>query len=538
MSTQQPVDSLLQAMDSRTSASDSLDVALALLSDTPVNEILEASKGDDSKHITDVPRSLLSSSKSSSFHPQSVTSTIAHEQTPFEEFSVQVKELCHLLWRSSSKEPRSEGLLRGSSNRLLGALRSKKVGRLLRSSSPPKEFVIERLTGGTFNRVVGITIIGSDGMSGTQMMLRVPRMEWLSTPDREVAVLRYVRQHTSIPVAEVTAFDFTSNKPLNKLYVVQTRLPGTNLHAAAKQREMTTDQWCTVARNIGRTMLELQKITNPTPGLIEASSIEDGTQSFSVCPFDIKSAYDPKWKEKVAAVVAEENATAIRNYEKSTLMFFAVQFGRWRADELRREPQGILYWDFMHRLIDAASQMDSVSCLGDDTNCLAHLDLAGRNTMVEFNNDGSLRVTGILDWDSAVFAPKFVSCAPPWWLWADENDTISDLRDESKASHTPAQPRDQAIKRAFEDTVGEDFLFYAYQPQFRLARRLFHIALTGNTGEMELASIESFLEDWAAFYKAEVEDYVPSETYQDKESSPEKASSMEQLDPEEVKASR
>ena len=463
------------------------------------------------------------SSKSSSIRPKSQTSTIANDQTPFVEFSVQVRELCHVVWPSSSKERRTNG----SGKRLLGVLRSKKAGRSKQQPPPQQEFLIERMTGGTFNRIVGITMIGAGHSANTQMILRVPRMEWLSTPEREVAVLRYIRQHTSIPVAEVLAFDYSSNNPIQSPYVIQTRLPGMSLYTAAKQRELTTEHWCTIAREIGRKMLSLQNITNPTPGLIEACTNEDGSHSFSVCPFDIKSAYDVNWRQKVAEVTAEEKETALRNYEKSTLMFLATQFGRWRAVELRREPQGILYWDFMHRLMDAASQMDRVCCLGDDTNCLAHLDLAARNTMVEFPTDGSLKVTGVLDWDSAVFAPKFMSCAPPFWLWADEDDTEFDQNDESKANETPTKSHNQEIKRAFEETVGEDFLLYSYQPQFRLARRLFHIALTGNTGNMELDSIESFLADWAAFYKAEVEDYVPYEAAQDNEDRAEADGSVE-----------
>ena len=46
-----------------------------------------------------------SSSKSSSFSYQSETSTLAHEQTPFIEFKLQVLEICKLLWHPTPRKP-------------------------------------------------------------------------------------------------------------------------------------------------------------------------------------------------------------------------------------------------------------------------------------------------------------------------------------------------------------------------------------------------------------------------------------------------
>ena len=75
----------------------------------------------------------------------------------------------------------------------------------------------------------------------------------------------------------------------------------------------------------------------------------------------------------------------------------------------------------------------------------------------------------------------------------------------------PVSAQDQAIKLAFDETVGEDFLYFAYQPQFVFARGLFHIAITENHNSRRLESIDFFLDDWVAFYKAQVEELVPSE---------------------------
>lgn len=454
-------------------------------------------------------------SKSPSISYQSETSTIAHEQTPFIDFKLQVMELCHLLWPPASRGPLSEQSPRVSSHRFLGLVKSRKLGRL--KSSPSfapdetskhltKEFTVERMTGGTFNRVIGITVIDPDANRPEQLILRVPRIGWMSRPDREVATLRYVRQHSSIPVADLKAFDFSSDNPLKDPYVVQSRIAGTDFRTAM-QNDLSQEQWYAIARETGRIMLQFQLMSNPVPGFIEEVTSQDGVQAFTVKPFDIKPPFEKDWTLKQASPLFDaDNSRVLECYEKSTLDFFLAQFGRWRAEELRINPTEILHPHFMERLAATASQMNRLGCLGDNKNCLSHLDLAPRNIMVEIRSDKSINVTGVLDFDSAVFAPTFVSCYPPWWLWQDETQPGDALEDESQSDEAPPDPELAEIKRIFEETVGDDFLCYAYQPRFRLARKLFKIACHGNRSNDSWKKIEEFLE-WDAFYKAEVDDY-------------------------------
>ena len=83
-------------------------------------------------------------------------------------------------------------------------------------------------------------------------------------------------------------------------------------------------------------------------------------------------------------------------------------------------PTQILYWDYQFQFVQVAQEMDSLDILGDGQNCLCHFDLAARNVMVQNLPNGSVTISGIVDWDSAAFAAKFVSCAPPSWLWTDQ----------------------------------------------------------------------------------------------------------------------
>lgn len=466
-----------------------------------------------------------SSSSSSSFHPASVTSTIAHQQTPFAEFEIQVRQLCHSLWPPTVKEHRTERLLDTPNSRLLGRLRTKTFVRFLRQTSPPKEcdietslpinFIIERMSGGTYNRIVGISIPGSEGRDPTRLVLRTPRMAWNARPDREVATLNYIRQHTIIPVPDIKAFDLTDENPVKSPFVVQSRVPGIDL-ATAISNGLSHKQWCKLAIEVGRIIIELQKVTSPTPGLVEAATREDRVQTFKTIPFDIKNPHDMEYQKRQAnsSTLEDENAEVLHWYEEDTLNFFATQFGRWKAEELRRDPTTILWRDQMQRLTDVASAMNRLGIFRGNENCLAHLDLAPRNIMVELETDESIRITGILDWDSAVFAPKFVSCRPPWWLWQDEKYPVDPMLDDTNADDELDDPELLEIKNLFEDTMGDSWYRCAYRTPFRLARRLFNIAIHGNNSNEMFSEIDDVLAEWAAYYKSEVEDYVSEDENQ------------------------
>lgn len=152
-------------------------------------------------------------------------------------------------------------------------------------------------------------------------------------------------------------------------------------------------------------------------------------------------------------------------------------------------------------LVSVALQMDRMGFLGDDTYCLCHLDLnhAPRNIMVDSQQDGT--TAAILDWDSAIFAPKFVSCTPPMWIWSwdDEED-----EDEKKANDTPSTPERSELKHLFENAVGQGFLQYAYEPHYRLARKLFEFALHGIHSNEGMSEADELIREWSSLRDPEL----------------------------------
>lgn len=452
-------------------------------------------------------------SKTSNDSDVSFTSTVEYSQTPFDQYIHQVKELCNLLWPPSPKL--SQGVKTSRAERLLGRNRMTEIllpkrSRSVRASAPPKEFLIERLHGGGFNRIIGITIKHPTGEEPTQLILRVPRFDD-ARPDREVAVLHFVRQYTSIPVPEVKYMDFTSDNPLKKSYVIQNRITGHDLQGdmATNYLSLNHEQKCTFAKEFALLLRELHGLMHPFPGFIESSADSSNDQKFTVRPFDLDlfgPNEEPDLNTKlpffqVRPFEEDWQPPKIAPFEQTTYYFMLAQFGRWNALDLRRDPVTIGWSKLQDRLATMAVQMDELGFLGYDLNCLCHLDLLGspRNIMADIKPDGSLSITGILDWDSAVFAPKFVGCAPPMWLWAWDEEG----EDEKHANDTPSDPKDQEIKKIFEETVGDTFMPYAYKPEYRLARELFRFAKNGISSTTEMAEVEELLKEWAEMYESQ-----------------------------------
>ena len=145
--------------------------------------------------------------------------------------------------------------------------------------------------------------------------------------------------------------------------------------------------------------------------------------------------------------------------------------------------------------------MDAAGLFDDDVFfTLCHLDLAPRNVMADIDQSNSaLHITGVLDWDSAVFAPNFMNCEPPSWIWAwpdDDAESLTDDLEDIYANDGPTTSEDRELKRKFEETVGENMLKFFYMPHYRLARSLFKIAMSGLRGYSPYDKADRLIEEW------------------------------------------
>ena len=403
-----------------------------------------------------------------------------------------IENLCQDLWPGPTSF--KHRLLTG---RVATCLRA---NRLFRSFVPaPQIPLVQHLEGGGFNYITSITLPSSYPEGHRNLILRVSR-EDDSRPDQQVAILNYVRQRTSIPVATIEATDFTCDNALGKPYVLQHRIPGKDL--ASVWDDLSHSLRCVVAREVGHLTKTLLSVESPIAGTIEAATHD----SYSSAEWPNIVRFNLTDSQGVAIDELDSHSTLqaeTSRQPESTLEFFEYYLARWRNAALAESGGEIdCVVELYDELLNVMREMDSLGLFKPDLNCLCHLDLYPRNIMVEIHSEGSIQITGILDWDEAVVAPKFVNCEPPGWLWGYDKETHTENGllpwpyELEGANNKPSTLQEQELKSIFEECAGTEYLRLAYDESSRLIRGLYRVTTLGLTASWHHAAAERIVRDW------------------------------------------
>lgn len=423
------------------------------------------------------------------------SSTAAYEREEREAedaFNQRIENLCQDLWPSPTSIKH-----RFLASRAALRLRTNKF---FRSFVPaPQVPLIEHLKGGGFNHITSITLPSSYDEGHRNLILRVPR-EGESRPDQQVATLDYVRQRTAIPVASIEATDFTCNNAVGKPYAIQHRIPGRDLDSIWDV--LSRSQRCVVAKEVGCLIKALLSVESPVAGTIEAATNGSYTSAElpNIVPFILTDARGDLVEE------LEPDATSgagTARLSETTVEFFEYYLSRWRktalAESLGETNCDVELYDDMLKVVH---EMNALCLFKPELNCLCHLDLHPRNIMVEIHSEDSIRVTGILDWDEAVVAPKFVNCQPPGWLWGYDKDTHTENSllpwpyELEGANNTPSTLEQQELKSIFDDHAGPEYPRLAYSESSRLMRGLYRVATLGLTANWHSTAAERIVKEW------------------------------------------
>ncbi|KAI2631934.1 hypothetical protein GGR54DRAFT_7047 [Hypoxylon sp. NC1633] len=353
------------------------------------------------------------------------------------------------------------------------------VHKLFGPNATADEISVERMEGGGFNRVIGVSrqpVLQQD--DHVRYILRIPRFDDQQLGS-QVATLQFLHQRSKIPVPEVISFDEMKDNELGCRYIVQNRIPGTPL--ISTYPKLTHEERCRVARELGKAYCELLATRSDVPGVL-------------VLPVDdVAHPLLQPWQCT--------SPSSARKYSYSSTYqdihkMLADNFAAQKSSELKERPNAIIRPHLMDRFSHMTSGLLTGGWL---TNChisLAHLDLEPHNILVNSTPDTDLPIiSAILDWDSAVFSPQFMCCKPPLWLWAwlDDED-----EDERTANDEPPSPENQRIKQIFEEAAGPDYLRFSYAPAYRLARKLVRFAIDGLHSNEDYCEAELMLEEWEA----------------------------------------
>ena len=377
-------------------------------------------------------------------------------------------------------------------HRLTMRLRQTRLGRTLVPT--PDEPVIKRMEGGDVNSITAITLPPLYAKeSPAELILRIPNFKWTNEcrMDRDVAILNYARKHSDIPVPAVVSFDATSQNTLEKPYMLQQRVPGTTVNNVWDT--LNTTQRCQLAKQLGQVNKTLRTITHQNAGLIEPIIDPQRNESFKIVRFEVEQG------EREDEEPPEQEPRA----PQTTLDVFITQLTRWQASNGDWPGPTETY----PKLLTCVREMDSLGCFATQSHCLCHVDLHENNVMISIDpNDLSVKITGVLDWDEAIFAPQFVNCRPPAWLWLDEEELQTDEQgydpwpyEMPGSGETPNSAEANEIKRTFEENAGgEEYRAMAYGDVFRLGRALWRIAKEGLDGQGQpYKAADKVVEEWA-----------------------------------------
>ena len=370
-----------------------------------------------------------------------------------------------------------------------------------------------------------------------KLVLRIPRFNE-GQVEHQVAALRYLRANTTVPVPNVRYYDLSTENAISSPFMLQECIPGEALHLIYPK--LSTHQKETLVVEYAHVLHAMREVSSPVSGELGFSmslaktgsfdevlrlehNIMEGLSSHILAakmsanqipkgqPFS--SQFDIRPDDYKTSNAATELPMTIRHFRNpwiqdsyngttvmreghSTLYMLLLQFERHKAEAIRQDPIALSFKiSFMERLSQAAQEMNDLNCLGNDKFTLYHGDLAPRNIICCFDSEGFPRIRAVLDWDEAIFAPEFMSCQAPDWIWAwNESDVEND--DEPETYETPTDPDLRRLKETFESLMGQEFLEFSYQPHFRLARQMFDLAMSGIYSNEAIRKTRKVLSDW------------------------------------------
>lgn len=391
----------------------------------------------------------------------STASTDAYsEHESFETYQHKVLELCRLLWPDLTDESFDiQRLKGGSSNRIIRIQVSGHGGNTSR---------LEPTTPGSSFQGHTLSELGSVPLRAGDYILRVPRWDGESC-EHDVAMLRFINNRVSYPVATVAYSDFEGKNPIGSPFVLQHCIPGRRLDQAWPL--LSQPQRCLIALDMARLCNELVKITNPTGGNPVLKPIMPDSESLETIdhPFPgDQGQKEPTGSHAPVSMLGDRLGRWLEKYPPLDDEFSAYKGAMEMVQHMQDVRQTFQPSDLEHN---------------QSLFYLNHGDLFPRNIMIETLSQNTACITGIIDWDSADFAPAIISLSPPAWLWKPgfwkgyNEPGFIEQEDLWRDAH--AEPDDEdsrELKGLFDASVIPLFLRHAYSPDAYAARKIWNAA--------------------------------------------------------------
>ncbi|KUJ13248.1 uncharacterized protein LY89DRAFT_721299 [Mollisia scopiformis] len=266
---------------------------------------------------------------------------------------------------------------------------------------------ITRMQGGCFNRVIGLSF--SSKSVPSEYILHIPR-EPLEARERQsikdqVAILLHLTAY--LPVANVLAYDYTTENAILSQYVIQSRIPGSCVEAIYEGLDI--EEKIEIAEQVAELIVKIESIELSAFGrLVQESPMPDSAHDLS--QILNRNIGVQGYRQDLTKDMPTTSLKTLPELLRA--MFKSHGVGDAGDEEL------VGYWDRLHLML---SEMESNGLLSNETITprLTHWDLSSQNILVD-KTDGVWKVTGVVDWDDAISVPEIIGRKPPVWLWAPE----------------------------------------------------------------------------------------------------------------------
>ncbi|PVI00205.1 hypothetical protein DM02DRAFT_527535 [Periconia macrospinosa] len=366
---------------------------------------------------------------------------------------------------------------------------------------------IERMKGGSYNRTVAVTVFDPvpnifvrsfrrlmkrpcPTNTSQQYVFRIPRSNMEEPLEQQVAVLKMVGAKLSLPVPKVIKYDTSIENVLKKQYVVQRRIEGQNLMEVLF--DLNAKQWESLLRNVMELTKAIADFHSESAGEIAKSNLSATSQSdIQLEKFHVpgQGTIDYLWKKPVTWPSLPQDSLAL----------LLEQCERWREyGEFVDWP-----WDYIWDGFTAISHSLHKRGFLEGPFSLVHGDLEAYNLMVKVKDD-TVEITGLIDWDFALFAPKFMAYRAPHWAWlgeAEEGGVVVDQ--EVGIDFQPKNEIAKQMKAYFLEHASEEWKKLAFAPEAILARRMFTILRNGLDNDWELDEAKAILSEWDQLHPEE-----------------------------------
>lgn len=411
---------------------------------------------------------------------------------------------------------------------------------------------LERINGGSSNRVIGITFSESSG--DRQFILRVPRF---TLSDKvtfnirdQVAAILTLRQHDFLCAPAIVAVDTQVNNAIESQYVLQQRLPGRSLQDVFF--ELPLDEKLEVTTMIAQFLLKMENISFSKPGLLtgtqslpwtstslESSTLEPTISGFRLDTHKLAPALESQSLPSLILKMLEEQKIGNSDYQRPKweklicILKEMVKACLFRQSDSKNV---LWHWDICarHILIDGIDPLPAsdipyqpsypftediiepveIKNIGGTDEGLIGGEISRSIPCMpekqEALNSG-WKVTGVIDWDDVMSVPLVISRVPRTWLWFNEENrgwTWTGNRDTpperalTKEELTIKGHFDQIMQQAdpeyLEDTYGRGVWI----------RRMFRFARDGFIEGGDLKRHEKFVKDWERYYSGMCSDTV------------------------------